>query len=52
MGKKNKSQAASGAQAGAAAPASGLPFLSGGTSVDKTVASLFETSVSWIYAIW
>ena len=52
MGKKNKSQATSGAQDGAAAPASGLPFLSGGASVDQTVASLFEKSVSAVYAIW
>lgn len=54
MGKKSKSQAASGAQNGGAAatPASGLPFLAGASSVDQTVASLFEKSVSGIHAIW
>lgn len=52
MGKKNKSQAASGApEGGAGAAASGLPFLAGGASVDQTVASLFEKSVSGMYAI-
>ena len=51
MGKKNKSQPATDSQSGAAAPASGLPFLSGKASVDPTVASLFEQSVSGVHAM-
>ena len=50
MGKKNKSQAATDSHT-AAAPGSGLPFLAGKASVDPTVASLFEQSVSGVHAI-
>lgn len=51
MGKKNKSQAATDSHTGAAAPGSGLPFFAGKASVDPTVASLFEQSVSGVHAI-
>lgn len=45
MGKKNRSQQATESQSGAAPTASSLPFFAEKSSVDPTVASLFEQSV-------
>lgn len=49
MGKKSKSQPATEAQSQSGVA---LPFLAGNTSVDPTVASLFEKSVSAIAMVF
>jgi len=55
MGKKSKSQSKSWSATesqSAAAPSTSFPFLVGKASVDTTVASLFEKSVSAIAIIF
>lgn len=52
MGNKSKPQSQSQSATESAAPSTSLPFLAGNASVDNTVASLFEKSVSAIDIIF